>query len=162
MCLKPKMVQAAICLSVLAASLGLFDFPAKAGIIVTEISLVRLGELMQCKTSKCLIVYMAAWCAPCRKELPTLVKLNKKYQARGLKLIGVSVDYDGPRAMQPLADQYKLNFPVYAAGDQAVGKFNLSAIPALFLIDNGDIIEKILGQITEKNLEKKIKALLKN
>src|SRR3990172_5413037 len=34
----------------------------------------------------------ATWCGPCRVETPQLVALADKYRARGLSIIGLSVD----------------------------------------------------------------------
>ena len=36
----------------------------------------------------------ATWCAPCKKEMPTLAKLAAAYQAQPVKVLAVSVDKD--------------------------------------------------------------------
>jgi len=41
-----------------------------------------------------LIDFWASWCAPCRKENPTLVKLYNKYKNKGFTILSVSLDED--------------------------------------------------------------------
>jgi thiol-disulfide isomerase/thioredoxin len=37
-----------------------------------------------------LLNFWAAWCAPCRAEMPDLVKWQREYKSRGLQVIGVT------------------------------------------------------------------------
>jgi len=43
-----------------------------------------------------LVDFWATWCAPCRKEIPEYVALQEKYRARGLVILGFSLD-EAPR-----------------------------------------------------------------
>jgi thioredoxin-like negative regulator of GroEL len=107
------------------------------------------------------IVVLAAWCFPCRQELPTLIKLYDKYKSQGLKMIGISVDFGGPSMIQPLLDKAFVNFPVYWADEQVVRKLDIRGIPLLFLVKDGEIIQEVMGKQSEASLEKKITQLLK-
>lgn len=42
--------------------------------------------------------FFATWCGPCRVETPSIVKLSKKYQARGLQVVGIDVGEDAGKA----------------------------------------------------------------
>ncbi|MGD2100571.1 MAG: TlpA disulfide reductase family protein [Desulfobacterales bacterium] len=127
---------------------------AKAGVTVQKISESALDELIQSGNDKLVITFMAAWCGPCIDELPALNKLFKKYEPKGLNLIGVSIDLEGPRAMQPIVNRLKVEFPVYWYGESAVQKFSIYAIPMIFFVKNGQIIERLPGRRHERNLEK--------
>jgi thiol-disulfide isomerase/thioredoxin len=128
---------------------------------VAEISAEQLQALMQGKENgRHLLVAVASWCGPCRKELPVINRLFKKYQSRGLSVAAVSLDADGPKAMQPVVDELGLTFPVYWSGPKPARKYNIFGVPTLFLIKNGETVEKIIGQRSEKFLEEKIKQLM--
>ena len=113
------------------------------------------------KKNHLVMVFMAAWCAPCIDELPTLNKLNQKFKNQGLDILGISIDLDGPRAMQPVVDRFKVNFPVYWYGEKAVEKFALFAIPMLLLAKDGEIVERIHGRRPESFLNEKFTNFLK-
>lgn len=133
---------------------------ANAGVTVQKITEAALDELIQASNNKMVVTFMAAWCGPCIDELPTLNRLYKKYNGRGLKFIGISIDLEGPRAMQPIIDKLKVGFPVYWYGESAVQKYSIFAIPMVYLVKNGQIIEKLPGRRSERDLEKKIRRIL--
>jgi thiol-disulfide isomerase/thioredoxin len=134
---------------------------ASSGVTIQKISEAALDELINADNNKILITFMAAWCGPCIDELPVLNKLYQKYKKQGLKLIGISIDLEGPKAMQPVIDKLQVSFPVYWYGESAVQKFSLIAIPMLFLVKDGQIIEKLPGRRSEKVLNKKIREFLR-
>jgi thioredoxin-like negative regulator of GroEL len=151
--------------SLLIATLFLIFFgsnhnDAYAGVTVQKISEAALDELIQSGDNRMLITFMAAWCGPCIDELPALNRLHQKYKSRGLKLIGVSIDSEGPRAMQPIVDSLKLEFPVYWYGESAIQKYSIFAIPMAFWVKDGRIVKKLPGRRSEKDLDKRIRKFL--
>jgi thiol-disulfide isomerase/thioredoxin len=44
-----------------------------------------------------LLNFWATWCVPCREEFPELSKLQARHQEAGLRVIGVSTDFDKER-----------------------------------------------------------------
>jgi thiol-disulfide isomerase/thioredoxin len=133
---------------------------ASAGGTIQKISESALDELINAGNNKLVVTFMAAWCGPCIDELPVLNKLYQKYKTQGLNLIGISIDLKGPQAMQPVVDKLKVGFPVYWYGESAVQKFSLSAIPMIFWVKNGRIVEKLPGRRSKKELDKKIRKFL--
>ncbi|MGA8238949.1 MAG: TlpA disulfide reductase family protein [Desulfobacterales bacterium] len=107
-----------------------------------------------------LLVFTAAWCAPCIKELPDLNALYAKYRASGLKLVGVSVDFDGPSAMQPIVDRLKVDFPIFWLGEEALEAYEISGIPLLIFIRNGSVVEKVVGLHSKAFFAEKIETFL--
>ncbi len=152
-----------LCLTTVVLLL-LFSFSANldasTGVTVEKISESALDEMINAKNTKMAVTFMAAWCGPCIDELPYLNKLYQKYKSRGLTLIGISIDLEGPRAMQPIIDKLRVRFPVYWYGEAAVQKFSLFAIPMIFLVKDGQVIEKLPGRRPEKELNKKILEFL--
>ena len=133
---------------------------ALASFTIVPIEEAKLDELLVAKDNRLVVTFVAAWCGPCIDELPILNKLYQKYNKKGLKLIGISIDIEGPRAMQPIVDKLKIDFPIYWYGEKAVKKFKLFAIPMLFFIKQGEIVEKLYGSHPESSLNKRFKEFL--
>jgi len=133
---------------------------AGAGMVVERISESALDELINAKNNKVVVTFMASWCGPCIDELPALNKVYNRFKNRGLNLIGISIDLEGPQAIQPILDKLKVGFPVYWYGESAVQKFSLSAIPMIFFVNDGRIVGKMPGRRTEKQLTQKIREFL--
>lgn len=129
-------------------------------IIVESMEIAALDALIRENESRYLIALMAAWCGPCKKELPALIRLYAKYRKQGLKLIGISLDLEGPAAMQPTVDRMKVNFPVYCVGEKAVNTYGIKTLPMLWVVRNGGIEERLIGHQKEQTLEKKIRDML--
>lgn len=138
-----------------------FSAGAAAAGTVNKIDESTLDAKIGNRKSRLALVFMAAWCAPCIDELPTLNKLHKKYKNQGLEIIGISIDLDGPGAMQPVVNALKIDFPIYWYGEKAVEKFSLFAIPMMLLVKEGEIVERIHGRRTESFLSDKFIDFLK-
>lgn len=126
---------------------------------VQEIDIEGLDRIISGK-GRYLLVFMAAWCTPCIKELPDVNALYENYRERGLNMVGISVDFEGPVAIQPIVDRLKVNFPVYWLGEAAMDAYSIRGIPFFIFIKNGEIVERLLGQRSKNFLDKKIEAFL--
>lgn len=51
-------------------------------------------SLSSLKGKVVLVDFWASWCAPCRKENPTVVKMYNKYHSKGFDIFSVSLDQD--------------------------------------------------------------------
>jgi peroxiredoxin len=120
-------------------------------------------ELSKYKGKIVVVNFWATWCGPCRKEIPDFIEAYKKYKTKGLEIVGISLDQDGWTKVTPLVKQSNINYPVVLGDQQVVedyGGFN--AIPTTFIIDrNGNIVDQHTGTMTLKELESKLKPLLK-
>ena len=127
---------------------------------IKNMTSASLDQLINDQDNKYLIVFVTSWCPICRKELPKLIKLHKKYRGRGLKTIGISLDIDCPSSMQRIVNMLKVNFPFYCAENKLAAKYKIVAVPTLFLVKEGRIVEKIIGKRSEKFLDKKLTDFL--
>jgi peroxiredoxin len=84
-----------------------------------------------------LLDFWATWCEPCVASLPELERIQQRYLARGLTVVGISVD--GPRnfsKVRPFVSRYGLTFPVVLDEDGSLSeRYQVRALPTSFLID---------------------------
>ncbi len=133
---------------------------AGSGAEVKPIDEATLDKLIGADDNRLVLSFMAAWCGPCIDELPVLNKLHKRYKDRGFQIIGISIDLEGPAAIQPIVKKLKIGFPVYWYGEKAIDKFKLNAIPMLLFIRQGEMVERLHGERSEKFLDQKIREFL--
>jgi peroxiredoxin/YHS domain-containing protein len=120
---------------------------------------VKLSDL---KGKVVLVDYWATWCAPCVATMPEMQKLHEKYGAKGLTVLGVSIDEEGEKKVKPFIAKRKFSYPILL-DDQNIWKgYNIKAIPALFLVDReGQIVKQWTGKPDKKDVEQAVTGLLK-
>jgi cytochrome c biogenesis protein CcmG/thiol:disulfide interchange protein DsbE len=65
-----------------------------------------------------LLNFWATWCGPCQIEIPWFVEFEKQYQARGLTVLGVSMDDDGWKAVRPFLAARNVNYPILLGNEE--------------------------------------------
>lgn len=109
-----------------------------------------------------LLDFWAAWCAPCRRENPNLVRAYAKYKDKGFEIFQVSLDRkkeDWVGAIQADNLNWTHVSDLQYWSSPAAKLYYVSSIPASFLIDpNGMIIAK---NLRGPALESKLKEVLK-
>ncbi|TCK69451.1 peroxiredoxin [Winogradskyella wandonensis] len=136
-----------------------FSAPTPNGELLALSDVVSKGKIT-------IVDFWAAWCGPCRRENPNVVKVYEKFHDKGLEIIGVGLD--GRRGQQNPKEAWlkaieddKLTWHQVSNlnyFDEIAKKYNVNAIPAMFVLDNeGKIIAK---NLRGPALEKKIEELL--
>jgi peroxiredoxin len=124
-------------------------------------------SLKQAMGKVTVIDFWAAWCGPCRRENPNVVRVYNKYHSKGLEIIGVSLDGSGRQkdpknAWIKAIEQDKLTWHQVSNlsyfNDPVARAYNIKSIPATYILDE-------TGKIVAKNLrgaalEAKIAELL--
>jgi len=119
---------------------------------------VRLSSL---KGKVVLVNFWATWCEGCQVEIPWLVEFQKKYQARGLVVIGVSMDDDGWKSVKPWLKEKKLNYPIVIGSDNLGKQYGLEGMPLTALIDReGRIADVHPGLVNKDATDQQLRALL--
>jgi len=109
-----------------------------------------------------LINFFATWCPPCRKEIPSLAALQKKYGPQGLAVIGISTDEGGSSQVVRFAEKMGINYPVLMSDQQTLNSFGgIFGIPTTFLVNTkGFIVKRFEGYTDQKILEKELNKIL--
>jgi len=120
-------------------------------------------QKLQIQKDKIYIIdFFASWCVSCKKELPSISKLNSMLDHNKIEIIGIDVDKDtqkGKRFQQDLNLDFKI---VNDPSSQIISIFQPVGIPALYIIKNQKIVSEIIGakDHIDKLLLSKIKELL--
>lgn len=109
-----------------------------------------------------LVDFWASWCPPCRKEMPAIVELYKKYKTKGFEIVGVSIDDKNDDWKKGIAD-LKITWPQISDLEgwksPLAETYGVTSIPQTFLLDQeGKIMSKNLDA---EQLAEKLKELLK-
>ena len=109
-----------------------------------------------------LIDFWASWCAPCRKENPSIVKLYNKYKNKNFTILSVSLDQDLINWRGAIKID-GLKWPNHVSdlkgwGSDVISSYNFDAIPHTVLVNKEG---KIIGQdLRGIELEQKIADII--
>ena len=126
--------------------------PPKVGENVTDVTFIGLDEsrtpLGAHKDKLVMVHFWATWCAPCRKEMPSLERLSQKLDPNKFVLIGISVDED-INLVKEFKLKYGIKFANYIDIDMSLarGKFGATAFPETFIIGrDGKLLRHMIGE----------------
>jgi thiol-disulfide isomerase/thioredoxin len=102
-----------------------------------------------------LLNFWATFCAPCIKEIPELVKLERELGPQGFTLVGVALDEPSDRTVrvEPFRAKYFPDFPTYLRGEpdmdalvSAVDAAWNEILPTSYVIGrDGKVVHRIQG-----------------
>jgi len=84
-----------------------------------------------------LVDFWAEWCAPCKKMEPVIEGLSEEFKDH-IKFLKLNVDENPSTATE----------------------YSVRGIPTFFLFKNGEVVERITGVISRKELSRKLKKVL--
>lgn len=140
-------------------------------------------SLSDLKGQVVLLDFWAAWCGPCRKENPNVVKVYERYKDQGFTVFSVSLDGVGEQRAQRMTEeqlaearenqrrrwvnaieQDGLSWPYHVSelkhwNGEVTADYGVRAIPATFMIDReGNIAE--VGLRGARSIEAALQRLL--
>jgi thiol-disulfide isomerase/thioredoxin len=103
---------------------------------------------------KALIVnFWATWCAPCRKEIPLLQKLQREHGGDGFQVVGIAADFRDK--VLAYADEMKIDYPLLIGEQEALdaaAAFGIDAVGFPFTIftdKQGRVVVAHMGELTQ-------------
>jgi thiol-disulfide isomerase/thioredoxin len=107
--------------------------------------------------------FWATWCGPCKVEIPHFIEFQQKYGAKGLQVVGISVD-DPVDKLTPYVKEMGMNYPVLQGlgHDDVQDAFGpILGIPVSVMISrDGKVCATHTGLTGKDVFEQEIQSLL--
>jgi peroxiredoxin len=108
-----------------------------------------------------LLNFWATWCPPCREEMPVFSRWQRALNAKGLQVIGVSMD-DDVASVKEFLTAHPVSYPV-VMGDVKLAETygGVLGLPLSYLLDTkGRIVARYQGEADLAKMEAKVSELL--
>ena len=119
---------------------------AELGWVLTDGSRVKLSE----HKGKVLVLDLyATWCEPCRQSIPHLLEIHRRYEAKGLELVGLNVGGPDDRVkVASFAAEFHITYPL-GFPDQPLTDLLLAdttSIPQTYVFSReGKLLKRFIG-----------------
>ena len=123
-------------------------------------------KLADWKGKAVIVNFWATWCAPCRQEIPLLVKLQAQYAAQGLQVIGIATDETDEKSVQAFLKKMVVNYPMLMGTDDVgnmVAGFGgtLIGLPYTLVLDrDGKVLDIHAGELHPEDAQKLVDLAL--
>ena len=122
-----------------------------------------------------LVNFWATWCDPCREEIPSLIALAQKYGDKGFVVLGVAMDDEGKKVVQPFVEKERfevhgqkvpMSYPILIGDGDTVDEFlkdvgGAVGLPTSVLVSkDGKRVHTIIGPVDPDKLERDVQGLL--
>lgn len=120
-----------------------------------------LGQL---RGNVIVVNFWATWCTPCLEEMPGFVRLQAKWEARGVRFVGLA--QDDPVKVRAFGERLAINYPLWT-GESAVMDLSrrlgnrIGVLPHTVLMDaDGKVLESRIGIYAEDKLDARLGEIL--
>jgi len=120
-------------------------------------------SLDEMKGSILVLDFWATWCGPCIKEIPEYNKLQEKYAARGVRIVGVTLASGEASEVKPFVSRHNMKYTILMGEDSLGYDFNVMGFPTTYLVTRDwKVYRKYVGAGPRKTqqLETDIQSLL--
>ncbi len=124
----------------------------------------RPQALEQWRGKVLVVNFWATWCTPCREEIPAFMKVQEKWSARGLQIVGIAID--DTDKVRPYVAELKINYPILVGGLDGIelarqAGNRLGGLPFTVVFDReGGAVHSQLGGVNQRKLEALLEPLL--
>lgn len=121
----------------------------------------QIAKLSSYRGKVLVLDFWATWCHGCKEEIPWFAGFHQKYRARGVRVVGISLDEDGWKAVRPFVKTASIPYRIVLGNDDVSRKYKIEQMPDTFIIDRrGRIAAKYTGLVDKEDVDAKIRALL--
>ncbi len=112
-----------------------------------------------------LVNFWASWCAPCRQELPEIVKAYAAAKADGLVVLAVDLQ-ENDDAVKSFAAEFGMTFPIVIDRTGSVASAwriggPIQGIPSSYFVDAQGVVQaRFFGPMTQDTLDENLAKLL--
>jgi len=105
--------------------------------------------------------FWATWCAPCRKEIPDFIELQKQMKDDGVLFAGIALDKEGWSKVRPYAQKMEINYPIMLASSNVHSQYGpIRAVPTTLILNKKRQVEYVApGMLTKQKLKPILKKL---
>ena len=104
--------------------------------------------------------FWASWCEPCRRSFPALNDLSRRYAARGVTVVGVSVDDEASNYQRFVRELHPTFAVVHDASHQIADRWAPSSMPTTYVIGRDGVIAAVLTGEDVQQVEARVLAAL--
>ena len=108
------------------------------------------------------IDFWAVWCGPCRAAMPHMKKVYAKYKAKGVEMVGISLDRDKEKLLKYVKDEglsWIQTFSGKGGSDPAAEMCRVNAIPSVWVVGkDGKVITDTARGRLEAVIDEALKA----
>lgn len=103
----------------------------------------------------------ATWCAPCKRELPFLKKLEERFAGKDIVFLGLSIDYDKAKWEERVKSGELAGVQLHIGPQSSFKRaYNIDGIPRFILLDKeGKIINNNMSRPSSEDTEHVLDAL---
>ena len=107
------------------------------------------------KNGPVVLNFWASWCAPCKAEVPLLNEVHRKFQGKGLTVVGIDVEERSDTVLA-FYRKRRIEYPVLLDSDGSVAKrYGLLSYPMTVVVDQqGTILFRELKMLDEQSVRR--------
>jgi thiol-disulfide isomerase/thioredoxin len=124
----------------------------------------KSSVLGQLRGNVIVVNFWATWCTPCLDEMPGFARLQAKWEARGVRFVGLA--QDDPLKVRAFGERLAINYPLWT-GEAAVMDLSrrlgnrIGVLPHTVLLDaDGIVLESRIGIYAEDKLDARLGEIL--
>jgi peroxiredoxin len=118
-----------------------------------------------------LLNFWATECGGCKEELPYFIEFDRTMPSKQFEVVGISMDipYEELKSakeawalVNPFVQRQKIEYPILMADDAVMKAYDITALPATYLIDKkGRVAAVYRGKLDKGDVEANLRTLLK-